>query len=82
MRLTDLENELMVARGKGQLGSLGRSWTHCYIQNGQPTSTCHIELGTRLSVMCQAAYEEVLGRMDTCLCVAESLRCSPNTKHC
>ena len=30
-RLTDLENELMIARGKGQLGSLGRSCTHCYI---------------------------------------------------
>ena len=33
-RLTDLENELMVARGKGQLGSLGRTCTHCYISNG------------------------------------------------
>ena len=30
-RLTDLENELMIALGKGQLGSLGRSCTHCYI---------------------------------------------------
>ena len=34
-RLTDLENELMVARGKdegkGGLGSLGWTGTHCYI---------------------------------------------------
>ena len=30
-RLTDLENELTVARRKGQLGTLGRSHTHCYI---------------------------------------------------
>ena len=30
-RLTDLENELMVAGGKGQLGSLRWLWTHCYI---------------------------------------------------
>ena len=28
---TDLENELMVAAGEGQLGTLGRSCTHCYI---------------------------------------------------
>ena len=30
----DLENELMVDGGKGSLGSLRRSRTHCYIQNG------------------------------------------------
>ena len=30
-RLTDLENELMVAGEKGQLGSLGWTCTHCYI---------------------------------------------------
>ena len=27
----DLENELMIAEGKRQLESLGRSCTHCYI---------------------------------------------------
>ena len=32
--LTDLENELVVARGKGRLGSLGRSCTHCFVKNG------------------------------------------------
>ena len=30
-RLTDLENELNVAGGKGQLRTLGRSCTHGYI---------------------------------------------------
>jgi len=30
-RLTDLEKELMVAGGKGQLGTLGMSCTHCCI---------------------------------------------------
>ena len=30
-RLTDLENELMVAEGKGYLRSLGWIYTHCYI---------------------------------------------------
>ena len=30
-RLTDLENELMVAGGKGYLGSLVWICTHCYI---------------------------------------------------
>ena len=28
MQLTDLENELMAAGGKMQLGTLGRSYTH------------------------------------------------------
>ena len=30
-RLTDLENELMVARGKGYAGTWERSCTHCSI---------------------------------------------------
>ena len=33
-RLTDIENELMAAGEKGQLRTLGRSCTHCYISNG------------------------------------------------
>ena len=33
-RLIDLENEFTVAKGKGQLGGLGRTCTHCYISNG------------------------------------------------
>ena len=33
-RLPDLEKESMVTKGKGYLGSLGRSCTHCYTQNG------------------------------------------------
>ena len=32
-RLKDLENELMVAGGKGQLESLGLACTHCYPYN-------------------------------------------------
>ena len=36
--LTDLEDELMVVRmkdaGKGYLGNLGSTCTHCYILNG------------------------------------------------
>ena len=31
-RLTDLENELMVAEGKGWLGTLGRSCTYSYVE--------------------------------------------------
>ena len=30
-RITDLENERIVAAGKGHLGSLGWTWTHCCI---------------------------------------------------
>ena len=33
-RHTDLENELMVAAGEAELGTLGRSCTHCKISNG------------------------------------------------
>ena len=30
-RITDLENERTVAGGKGHLGSLGWTWTHCCV---------------------------------------------------
>ena len=33
-RFTDLENEGAVSWGKGQLGSLGWTSTHCYNLNG------------------------------------------------
>ena len=35
--------------------------------------------GSLLNVMWQPAGEGVLGRMDTCVCLAESLLCSPET---
>ena len=38
-RLTDLENEPIVTEGKGQIGSLGLTHTHCYVENRWPTRT-------------------------------------------
>ena len=69
--------------GKGYLGSSGRSCTHSYIQNGQPTKIHCTAYGT-LSTHCYVpawlmGRGEVWGRMDTCICMAESLRCSPET---
>ena len=35
--------------------------------------------GTLLNVMWQPGWEGCLGRMDMCICIAESLRSSPGT---
>ena len=35
--------------------------------------------GTLLSVMWQPGWEGGLGRMDTCMCMSESLCCPPET---
>ena len=43
------------------------------------TKTCCVAHGTLLSVMCQPGWEEVWGRMDTCVGMAESLCRSPET---
>ena len=47
--------------GKGQLGSLGWSYSHCYIQNRQPTRTYCIVQGTLLKVMWQPGWEGDVG---------------------
>lgn len=44
------------------------------IQNSKPT-----HLRTLLNMMWQPAWEGFEGRMDTCVSVAESFRCSPET---
>ena len=36
----------------------------------------YIAHGTLLSVMCHPGWEGSWGRMDTCICMAESLHCS------
>ena len=83
MLLADLENELRVAGGKdggkGQLGSLGLTCTHCQFEmdNQQGHTVQHLEL---CSVLCgNLDGRRVLGRMDTCISVAESPYCSPKT---
>ena len=47
--------------------------------DNQQGPTYHIAHGTLLNVMCQPGWEGGLGRMDTCICMAESLSCSPET---
>ena len=39
----------------------------------------YIAHGTLLSVMCHPGWEGSWGRMDTCICMAESLHCSRET---
>ena len=41
--------------------------------------TCCIAHETVLSVMCQPGWERFWGRTDTCKCMVESPRCSPET---
>ena len=43
------------------------------------TKTHCVAHGTLLSVMCQPGWEGDWGRMDACICMAESLHCSPVT---
>ena len=63
-RLTDLEKEFMVARGKGwgkgQLGSLGWTYTLLYLK-WTTNKTYYIAYGTLLNVMWQPGWERSLG---------------------
>ena len=84
-RLMDLENKLMVAGAKGYLRSLGKSCTHCCIQNGRPTRTSCITHGTRFNVTWQLGLGVRRGegrcseKTNACTCMAESFHRSPET---
>ena len=71
-RLTDSENT-----GTGELGSLGWMYTLLYWKQ----TTKGLLSGTGSSAQCCAepGCEGVWGRMDTCVCTAESLCCPPKT---
>ena len=76
---TDLENKLMVARGKGIVKEFGVGmYTRLYLKWTTNKDLLYSK-GSLLNVMWQPAGEGVLGRMDTCVCLAESLLCSPET---
>ena len=73
-------------RGKEWSGSLGWTCTHCYIKmdNQQGSTLKHMELhsvpdGNWLSVPDSLDGRGIWGRMDTCICIAESLCCLPET---
>jgi len=65
--------------GEGQLGSLGWTCPHCSASNGWWTGTYCIAQWMLLSVMCSLDGGGVWGRMDTCICAAETLHSSPET---
>ena len=80
-RLTDLENELMVAggggsRGQGQEVLDGHAHTAIFkVDNQQGPTVQHMEL---CSMLCGSLDKRsVWGRMDTCICMAVSLCCTP-----
>ena len=60
-RLIDLENELMVARGKGQLGSLGRTCTIAIFQMDNQRDLVYSN-GTLLNVIWQLGWEGSSGK--------------------
>ena len=78
-RLTDLENKLKVACGKEQLGSLAWTCILCYYLTW--ITNKDLLYGTCNSVQYYVTdgWEGRLGRMDTCICMVESLPCSPQT---
>ena len=73
-RLTDLENELMVARGKeeGRDSWDGHVHNSCIqMDNQQGPFTQHMGL---YAILCGSLDGRgVWGKMDTCMCMAESL---------
>ena len=73
-RLTDLENELTVARGKAGGKDSQGAW------NGHIDSAI-FTVGNKMVLLpstWQPGREGVWGRTDTCVCVAESLCCPPD----
>ena len=63
----------------GEKGQLGRSCMDGYtkMDNQQGPTIQHMELCSMLCGILDG--REVWGRMDTCICMAESLCCSPKT---
>ena len=78
-RLTDLENELMVVGVGGQLGVWnGQVHTAIFKMDNQQGPTIQ---HTKLCSVLHGSLDGrgVGGRTDTCLYMAESLHCSPET---
>ena len=86
-RLTDLEKEPMVevagwegcGEWREEIGSLGWTCTHCYISNGWPKGPTVYHRELCLMLCGSLDGRGVWGRMDTCVCMAESLHCLPET---
>ena len=72
-RLKDFENKLIVAGGKGKLGSLGYVHTAVFKMSNQQGPTLE-QQGPLLNVIRQPGCRGVWGRADTCICIAGSLR--------
>ena len=77
------ENQLMVAGGSGWGEGIVRElwmdvYTLLYLKWITHRMYC-VAHGTLLNVMWQPAWKGIWGRRDTRTCMAESLRCSPET---
>ena len=88
-RLTDLENELTVAGwrwgerwGKGQLGSVGWTWTHGCIPNAEPGRTHYSTGNTAQGYVAAWMGEGFRGEgvgLSMCICVRVCVGLSPFT---
>ena len=80
MCLSDLENELMVIRREGWREGIIREFVHmavCKMENQQSFPVQHMEF---CSMLCGSLDGRgVWGRMDTCICMAESFSCPLGT---
>ena len=66
--------------GKDSLEVLdGLAHTALFKMDNQQGPTYCIAQGTLLNVMRQPGWEGSLGRMDTCVCMAEGLCCPPES---
>ena len=82
--LTDLEDELMVFRGEGWGEGIVRELgmdMHTLLNSKWITSKFLLySTWNSAQLLCGSlAGRGVWGRMDTCICMAESLHCSPET---
>ena len=79
-RLTDLENELTVAGGSTGEGVVGEFGMDIYTPLCLKwiTNRVCIAYGALLNVKGNLDGKRVWGKIDTCTCMAESLRCSHN----
>ena len=73
-----LRSKLMIARGRDSYGLRGGHVHTAMFKMGNLTNTYCVAHGTLLSVLCQPGWEGDWRRMDTCICMAESLHSSPD----
>ena len=77
-RLTDLENELTIAGGKGIVRDLGKvMYTLLHLKWITNKDLLYSTWNSAQRLCASLDRRGVWGRMDTRICMAESLHCSP-----